>query len=171
MNRSTYSYIKCSEPHQPDLKYLQGWGIHHLFGWPVPVPHQRDCKKLLHRLCYSHCCAGVITAVSMNCFPTWFITYPNVNFGKKLLPANSLRRKLFCLSLRGITPELPLQPCTIDKIWDRSPHDPLQCSAVPTVRHADLLLKDMEYCHRLRKTFSVLNTLMKSDDNSRKEGQ
>ena len=32
---------------QPDLECLQEWGIHHLSGQPVPVPHHYYCKKLL----------------------------------------------------------------------------------------------------------------------------
>jgi len=30
MNRDTHSSSRCSEPIQPDLGCLQGWGIHHL---------------------------------------------------------------------------------------------------------------------------------------------
>jgi len=32
---------------QPDLGRLQGWGIHHLAGQPVPGPHHPQCKTLL----------------------------------------------------------------------------------------------------------------------------
>jgi len=32
---------------QPDLERLQGWGIHHLSGQPVPVLHHPYCKLLL----------------------------------------------------------------------------------------------------------------------------
>ena len=45
MNRGTFSSIRCSEPLQTDLEYLQGWGTHHLSGQPVPVPHHPYCKK------------------------------------------------------------------------------------------------------------------------------
>ena len=29
----------AQSPIQPDIECLQGWGIHHLSGQPVPVPH------------------------------------------------------------------------------------------------------------------------------------
>jgi len=32
---------------QPGLECLQGWGIHHLLGQPVPVCHHLLCEKLL----------------------------------------------------------------------------------------------------------------------------
>ena len=38
MNRDTHSSIRCSEPIQPHLGCLQGWGTHHLSGQPVSVP-------------------------------------------------------------------------------------------------------------------------------------
>jgi len=36
----------CSEPPQSDLECLQEWGILHLSGQPVLVPHHPYCKKL-----------------------------------------------------------------------------------------------------------------------------
>ena len=32
-------------PVQPDLECLWAWGIHHLSGQPVPVPHHPYCEK------------------------------------------------------------------------------------------------------------------------------
>jgi len=31
---------------QPDLECLQGQGIHHISGQPVPVPHHSHCKRV-----------------------------------------------------------------------------------------------------------------------------
>jgi len=31
---------------QPGLECLQGWGLHHLLGQPVPVRHHPLCEKL-----------------------------------------------------------------------------------------------------------------------------
>jgi len=50
MNRHTYSTWGCPELHiQLDHECFQGWGIRHLFGQPVPVPHHlkslSPCKK------------------------------------------------------------------------------------------------------------------------------
>jgi len=41
------SSIRCSAPVQPDLECLRRWGIHHLSGQPVPVPHHPYLKTLL----------------------------------------------------------------------------------------------------------------------------
>lgn len=30
---------------QPGLKHLQGWGIHNLYGQPVPVPHHTPSEE------------------------------------------------------------------------------------------------------------------------------
>ena len=32
---------------QPDLEHFQGWGIYHLSGQPVPVPHHPHRKEFL----------------------------------------------------------------------------------------------------------------------------
>jgi len=32
-------------PIQPGLEHLQGWGIHHLSGQPVPAPHHSHSKE------------------------------------------------------------------------------------------------------------------------------
>jgi len=37
----------AQSPIQPELEYFQGWGIYHLSGQPVPVPHHPHCKKFL----------------------------------------------------------------------------------------------------------------------------
>ena len=37
----------AQSPVQPDLKCLQGWGLHYLSGQPVPVFHHTHCKKFL----------------------------------------------------------------------------------------------------------------------------
>ena len=34
----------AQSPIQPDLECLQGWGIHHLSGQTVPVPHHSYCN-------------------------------------------------------------------------------------------------------------------------------
>ena len=33
---------------QPRLESLQGWGINHNPGQPVPVPHHPHCKRFFH---------------------------------------------------------------------------------------------------------------------------
>jgi len=35
----------AQSPIEPDLECLQGTGIHHLSGQPVPVPHHPYCKN------------------------------------------------------------------------------------------------------------------------------
>ena len=37
----------AQSPVQPDFECLQGWGIDHLSGQPVPVLHHPHCKKFL----------------------------------------------------------------------------------------------------------------------------
>jgi len=37
----------AQSPVQSDPECFQGWGICHLSGQPVPVPHHSHCKKLL----------------------------------------------------------------------------------------------------------------------------
>jgi len=32
---------------QPGLESLQGWGINHISGQPVPVPHHPHCKRFV----------------------------------------------------------------------------------------------------------------------------
>ena len=34
----------AQSPIEPDPEGLQGWGIHNLFGQPVPMPHHLYCK-------------------------------------------------------------------------------------------------------------------------------
>ena len=46
MNRDTYSSIRCSKLLQPDLGCPQGWGILHLSGQPVPLPHHLHHKNI-----------------------------------------------------------------------------------------------------------------------------
>ena len=36
----------AQRPLHPDLECVQGWGIYHLSGQPVPVPHNPYCKRL-----------------------------------------------------------------------------------------------------------------------------
>ena len=73
----------------------------------------------------------------------FFINCPSASHGKKILLFNSPERKRFPLSVRGKMPELPLWPCTVNKIWDKPPHDPLLCGSMSIVRHADSLLKEI----------------------------
>jgi len=54
--RSPVLQLLCSEkgqlhqgaqsPVQPDFECLQGWGIHHISGQTVPVPHHPHCQRL-----------------------------------------------------------------------------------------------------------------------------
>ena len=37
----------AQSPIQPDLECFQGWGIYHLSGQPIPVPHHPHRKKFL----------------------------------------------------------------------------------------------------------------------------
>jgi len=91
MNRDIYSSIRCSEPH-PDLGCLQGWGIHHLSGQPVPVPHYPCCKKLPRPAGHVAFDAGQVTVGSLGCEGTVLIhvqllihKYPQGLFGRTVL--------------------------------------------------------------------------------------
>ena len=47
VNRDTTAPSGAQSPIQPDLGCLQGWGIRHQSGQPVPVSHHPQCKNLL----------------------------------------------------------------------------------------------------------------------------